>query len=187
MFTSYYFPAWANVIYREGLTFTDLLLSFQEDRLKECIRSHFPKNSEVTRTKISQKCEIPWTTVNNHYDDIIEEDLGDGTKLVHGRVCYDAVIRDPPGEEPVAIEVETPEDNPPDDSWEDFALGAVTGGLIATSIALISFALRERGHSCSWASVPSGVSWLRVCTICGAEMISLNDQSAPIHFIPVNS
>ena len=155
--------------------------------MKECIRSEFPKNSEVTRTKISQKCKIPWQTVNNHYDDIIEKDLGDGTKLVHGRACYDAVIRDPLGEEPVAIEVETPKDKPMNGDWGDFALGAIAGGLIATSIALIGFTLWERGHSCSWASVPGAVSWLRVCTICGARMMSLNDQTAPIHLVPVNS
>jgi len=87
-------------------------LDFQEERLKECIRSKFPKNSEVTRTKISEQCKIPWQTVDNHYADLIGQNLGDGTKLIVGKVVHDAVIRDPPEDKEVVIEVEIPEDRP---------------------------------------------------------------------------
>ena len=178
----------ARVICREGLTFTDLCLDFQEERLKECIRSEFPKNSEVTRTKISERCKIPWQTVDNHYDDIIEKDLGDGTKLVRGKACYDAVIRDPPGEQLVAIKVATPKDRPSkSNAREDFVVGAIAGGLVVTSLALIHLALRDRSHICRWATVPGADSWVRACAVCGAKTMSLNDQSAPIHFAPCNS
>jgi len=162
-------------------------LDFQEERLKECIRSKFPKNSEVTRTKISEQCKIPWQTVDNHYADLIGQNLGDGTKLIVGKVVHDAVIRDPPEDKEVVIEVEIPEDRPPNNDWEVFAIGAIAGGVIATSIALIALAFRKPALACSLVPLQSADSWVRVCPAYGALGSDLNDQSAPIHFSPISS
>ena len=154
--------------------------------MKECIRSKFPKNSEVTRTKISEQCKIPWQTVDNHYADLIGQNLGDGTKLIVGKVVHDAVIRDPPEDKEVVIEVEAPEDRPSNDDWEVFALGAITGGLVVTSIALIGLAFRQPAHTCSLVPSPGADSWVRVYSVCGELGNDLNDQSAPVHFAPIN-
>ena len=162
-------------------------MGFHEDRLKDCIRENFPKNSEVTRTKVSNMCHIPWRTVDNHFEAIIGQDLGDGTKVVYGKAFYDAVIRDPPGDQEIVIEVKTPEDRPPSFAWEDFAVGAIAGTLLATSAILISLVVRKAHHACNWCPVVGADSWVRVCTICGSYESSLNDQSAPIHFTPINS
>ena len=162
-------------------------MGFHEDKLKECIREKFPKNTEVTRTKVSTVCKTPWRTVDSHFDNIIGQDLGDGTKLVHGKAIYDAVVRDPPGDEEVTIEVDPPQDLTCDTPWLDYALGVLTGALAVTTIGLLALAFQRQNHGCSWVPVPGADSWVRVCEICGARAMSLNDQNAPIHFFRVNS
>jgi hypothetical protein len=161
-------------------------LGFHEDQIKDCIRELIAKGEEVTVTKVSQRCNIPWRTVRNHFYNIIGQDLGDGTKVVHGKAVYDAVIRDPPGDQEMVIKVEPPEDKPPSFAWEDFAVGALTGTLLATSAILIGLVVRDAHHSCDWSPVVGADSWVRVCTICGRYGDSLNDQSAPIHLTPIN-
>jgi hypothetical protein len=125
--------------------------------------------------------------VDNHFEAIIGQDLGDGTKVVYGKAVYDAVIRDPPGDQEIVIEVNTPEDRPPGFPWEDFAVGAVAGTLLATSAILIGLVIRRVQHACNWSPVVGADSWVGVCTICGGYGSSLNDQSAPIRFAPINS
>ncbi|TMI10417.1 hypothetical protein E6H34_00065 [Candidatus Bathyarchaeota archaeon] len=160
-------------------------MDHHDEELINCVRTRISKDEEVTRNKLHELCRIDYRTVTNHLDHIVNRDLGDGTKIVQGIAKYQALIKDPPGSREVVIEVGAPEDTPRKNVWEDFALGAIMGGLIVTSIALFGLALPKNSHTCSWVSLPGTGSWVRVCETCGRRGNSLNDQSGPIHFSPV--
>ena len=152
--------------------------------LMECVRSRIEKDEHVTRNKLHERCHIDYRTVENHLDHIVNKDLGNGEKIVHGTVRYQGLIKDPPGTEPLTIDIPTPVEVESSSSMEDFAVGLIVGGLAATSLCLLGLALRQKEHVCAWAHVSEANLWLQACGECGRiRTWNLNDPTAPLHFV----
>src|SRR2546429_2373830 len=138
-------------------------MDHHDEELMNCVRTRIHKNEEVTRNKLHERCRIHYQTVTNHFDHIVNKDLGDGTKVVQGIAKYQALIKDPPGDEEVTIEVDPPQDRICDCSWVDHAFVAFTGALAMTTIGFLAWAFQRPKHVCSWVPVPGADSWVRVC------------------------
>jgi len=77
-------------------------LDYHERQLIECVREKTQKNETITPTKLSNICGMDFRTVKKHLPNIVDKNLGDGTKIISRDVCVcrTEYERDPPGEPP---------------------------------------------------------------------------------------
>ncbi len=161
-------------------------LDHHDEELIQIVLRSIKKNEEVTRNKLHERGPIDYRTVEHHLQHIVGKDLGDGTRIVKGKACHPALIRDPrqPGE--LVIEEDAYLESE-DSSWKDFAVGAILGAVATGLTIMIGSAIQaSRKHTCSWTCVTAENPWFQVCPTCGAvRQWNLNDPNSPIHFVPV--
>lgn len=153
-----------------------------------CVSNRFDKDEIITPAKIQRKCNLHFYTVENHLAHTVGVPMSDGKMIRKGK--FDAYYKDPPGDREDSarnLPREMDDIRPPSPSWEDFALGALAGGLIASTIALLALVSQRKHHTCSWAPISGEASWVRVCETCGRRGNCLNDPDAPIYFAPLST
>lgn len=101
--------------------------------LMTCVRERIKKDEVITQTKLARVCEIDSGTVKNHFQSIVNKDLGDGTKILSREKCYTEYYRDPP-EEPYL-------------SWPIVSLVFVTAVIIRIAVTLAAQGLGTHSHA----------------------------------------
>jgi hypothetical protein len=108
--------------------------------LMTCVRERIKKDEVVTQTKLSRVCGMDPVTVKNHFQSIVNRDLGDGTKILSRQKCDTEYYRDPPEEQ--------------DQTCPVFGL-VLTGIIVGAAVILGLHSSRSQGQVRRWVSVPS--------------------------------
>jgi hypothetical protein len=103
------------------------MLDYHVEDLMTCVRERIKKDEAITQTKLAHVCKMDPGTVKNHFQSIVNRDLGDGTKILIRKICDTEYYRDPPEEQDRTFPV----------------VGIVVTGIILS--AAVIFALRSSG------------------------------------------
>ena len=148
-----------------------------------CVSNNFDKGEIITPAKIQRKCNLHFYTVENHLEHTVGVPMADGKMIQKGK--FESYYKDPPGDKEDSardLPREMDDVRPHNQSGQDFALGALAGGLVASTVALLAWVFQRKSHTCSWVPVSGHASWVRVCEACGRRAITLNDPNAPYPF-----
>ncbi len=153
-----------------------------------CVSNNFDKREIITPAKIQRKCNLHFYTVENHLAHTVGVPMADGKMIRKGK--FESYYKDPPGDKEDSVRDlprEMDDVRPRNQPWEDFALGVLAGGLVASTVALLAWVFQQKSHTCSWVPISGQASWVRVCETCGKRAISLNDPNASIYFAPLST
>jgi len=177
-----------DLIYSIALVGLERKMDPHDKDILDCVSTNFDKEEIITPAKIQRKCNLHFYTVENHLAHTIGVPMADGKMIRKGK--FESYYKDPPSNKEDSVRDlprEMDDVRPHDPSWEDFALGALAGGLAASTLVLLALAFQPKNHTCSWVPVSGKASWVRVCETCGRQTTNLNDPNAPVHFAPLST